>query len=397
MGGALTPGARVAAAIEILDIYLDGMPAEQALTGWGRRHRFAGSKDRAAIRDHVFDALRRLRSSGAMGGAPAQSDLTGRAIMIGLLRSDGIALDTLFHGEGYGPDPLSEEEQVAPDTTDMSRATRLDCPDWLLPYFDESLGEKAEQTLEALRHRAPVFLRVNKRLASRDEAQESLALEAIETRPHPLSEMALEVTSNPRKVSQSQAFLNGLVELQDAASQAVVEALGITKGLRVLDYCAGGGGKSLAMAALGAEVVAHDIAFDRMKDIPARAERAGVKITCATTQELDQMAQFDLVFADAPCSGSGSWRRTPHGKWLLTSERLDELLVAQRDILSQLSKYQTQDGRIAYATCSVFDAENTDQISDFCSKHKELSLRSEKRFSPTDGGDGFYIACLEKA
>ena len=385
----MTPCARVAAAIEILDTYLAGAPAEQALTGWARGHRFAGSKDRAAIRDHVFDALRRLRSSAVLGGGN-----TGRAIMIGLLRGQGIDPDTLLTGDGHAPSILTDNErQVSADPT---RAERLDCPDWLLPLFDQSLGEQAEQELEALRHRAPVFLRVNIARTTVADAQTALAAEGIVTQPHPLASTALKVIENPRKINGSQTYLNGIVELQDAASQAVVEALEIAPGMRVLDYCAGGGGKSLAMAALGAKVVAHDIAPARMKDLPARAERAGCHIQIAHPDRLADFGQFDLVFADAPCSGSGSWRRAPQGKWLLTPERFEELLAVQKEVLSQLPALCAPNGAISYATCSVLTSENRAQVDEFLAKNPEFSCGNEHSFSTLDGGDGFYLARLKR-
>ncbi|MDE9448898.1 RsmB/NOP family class I SAM-dependent RNA methyltransferase [Aliiroseovarius sp. Z3] len=385
----MTPGARVAAAIDILDDHLSGTPAEQALTGWARKHRFAGSRDRAAIRDHVFDALRRLQSSAGLGGGK-----NGRAIMIGLLRGFGIDPSTLFTGEGHAPAVLTDWEQVSGDG--LSRASRLDCPAWLLPQFDESLGDQSDDVLEALRHRAPVFLRVNIARISRQQAQKLLTEDGIDTRPHSLAPTALEVLKNPRKINGSRAFLDGLVELQDAASQAVVEALQIAPGMRVLDYCAGGGGKALALAALGAEVVAHDISPARMKDIPTRAERAGCKIQIATPDRLARFGTFDLVFADAPCSGSGSWRRAPQGKWLMTPERLSDLLDVQQSVLSQLPARTTADGAIAYATCSVLRVENRVQVDRFIENHSEYGIEVEHSFSPLDGGDGFYVAQLRR-
>ncbi|MCK0138862.1 RsmB/NOP family class I SAM-dependent RNA methyltransferase [Aliiroseovarius sp. F47248L] len=385
----MTPGARVAAAIEILDDYLAGTPAEQALTGWARKHRFAGSKDRAAIRDHVFDALRRLQSSAEIGGG-----MTGRAIMIGLLRGQGNDPDTLFTGEGHAPEALTDQERQP--VGDLSRATRLDCPAWLLPQFDESLGGQSDDVLEALRHRAPVFLRVNNVRTSKEEVQIQLAEDGIVTRAHPLASTALEVLENPRKINASRAFLDGMVELQDAASQAVVEALRIVPGMRVLDFCAGGGGKALALAAFGADVVAHDISPARMKDIPSRAERAGCKIQVATPDALARFGTFDLVFADAPCSGSGSWRRTPQGKWLMTPDRFAALLGIQKSILYQLPAKTAADGAIAYATCSVLESENRAQVDQFMEDHSGFDVDLERRFTPLDGGDGFYVARLKR-
>ncbi len=385
----MTPGARVAAAIEVLDSYLSGTPVEQALTGWARSHRFAGSKDRAAIRDHVFDAVRRLASSQALGGG---SD--GRAVMIGLLRGQGADLAGLFNGEGHAPAVLSDAEAAV--SAEMTRAQALDCPDWLLPEFDRSLGADADDVLKSLRSRGscvrsgPIW-----RNATGTGQRRSLRKKGIETQPSALALTALEIVKNPRKIKSSRTFLEGYVELQDAASQAVIEALNIQPGMRVLDYCAGGGGKALALAALGADVTAHDLSWERMKDIPARAERAGVSIKRARHSDLKVLERFDLVLADAPCSGSGSWRRAPHGKWLLTPEKLTNIQSAQRDILRAMPSYLTPDGQMAYATCSVLNSENQDQLQAFLNDCDTFQITAERQFTPLDGGDGFYVSQLK--
>jgi len=386
----VTPGARVAAAIEILDDILAGTPAEKVLTSWARSHRFAGSKDRAAIRDHTFDALRRLHSSQALGGGE-----DGRAVMIGVLRGQNIDPDTLFHGEGHAPAPLSEAERAV-DATSLSHAQSLDCPEWLLPKFEASLGADCDAVLGRLQDRAPVFLRVNLGQTTRQDAIALLAQAGIVAVPHDLSPSALEVLENPRKISMSEAYQSGMVELQDVASQALVDQLNIQPGMRVLDFCAGGGGKALAMAALGAKVVAHDVAPQRMNDLPDRAERAGVFIKTASTRELPALGPFDLVLADAPCSGSGAWRRSPYGKWALTQNGLDEVIIVQSSILNEISKFAGDEGRLAYATCSLFQDENQTQIAGFLQGAPAWEVASERQFTPLDGGDGFYVALLTR-
>lgn len=382
----MTPAARISAAIEVLDQIQSGHTAEKALTGWARGHRFAGSKDRAAIRDHVFDALRRLRSSQAFGGG---SD--GRSIMLGLLRGQGVDPVTLFTGEGHAPAVLSGAEGALTATPSPTEA--LDCPDWIYPAFQRSLGADCDPILDALRHRAPVFLRVNLARTTREAAVDVLAEDGIVAQPHSLANSALEVIENPRKVSSSRAYSEGLVELQDVASQAVVELLGIRPGMRILDYCAGGGGKSLAMAALGADVVAHDINPRRMADLPERARRAGATIKVVSPDALAAEPAFDLVLADAPCSGSGSWRRDPQGKWRLTADGLDELREVQARIIKTIPNFISDDGRIAYATCSLLKCENHDQIAPLL---PHWSCLAERQFTPLEGGDGFYAALLTR-
>lgn len=386
----MTPAARVAAAIEILDGWLAGEAVERLLTSWARANRCAGSKDRAAIRDHVFDAVRCRRSFAALGGSES-----GRGLMIGALRAVGRDPAEVFNGEGYAPAPLAPEE--AQTRGDLSEEERLDCPDWLAPQLRASLGTDLAPVMEALRHRAPVFLRANLLKASRDEAIRALAGDGVIARPHPLSPTALEVTEGARRVQQGAAYRSGLVELQDAASQAVVDALGVAPGARVLDYCAGGGGKALALAALGADVDAHDIEPRRMADLGERAVRAGAAVNKLSSAQITGSGPYDLLFADAPCSGSGAWRRSPQGKWDLTPERLDALRVIQAGILDQLAVVAGADTRIGYATCSLLDAENGAQISAFLERHPDWFLTTSRQLTPLDGGDGFYVSVLTRS
>jgi 16S rRNA (cytosine967-C5)-methyltransferase len=385
----MTPAARQAAAIEVLDAWLGGDALEAVLTRWARRNRYAGSKDRAAIRDIVYDAARCRRSFAALGGSE-----TGRGLVLGGLRAAGVDPDTIFTGERFAPAPLADSERDTVDLATQPDPVRYDMPDWLWPHLSDSLGPDAVPISDALRDRAPVFLRANLARTTRDAARAALADEDIETRPHTLSDTALEVTTGARNVARSKAFQKGLVELQDAASQAVVDALHVTPGLRVLDYCAGGGGKALALAARGAEVTAHDIVGRRMSDLPERARRAGVDIARIAPGTAGR--GFDLVFADAPCSGSGSWRRNPQGKWSLSETGLGELCRTQAEILDEIAPRVAPGGRLAYATCSLLEAENGRQIKNFIERTPGWCEVAEHRFTPLDGGDGFYLAVLER-
>lgn len=379
--------ARVAAAIEVLDDILDGSTPEKALTGWGRTHRFAGSKDRAAIRDHVFGALRCRASFAWLGGAN-----TGRGIMLGAMRAAG-SQDAVFTGEGHAPRPVDEEDAGQP-LDSAPRDVRLDMPDWLLPHFDTALGGSADDVLALLQSRAGVFLRVNTARTTVTAAAAQLASEGITTASVTDVKTALHVTENERKISLSQTYLDGLVEPQDPSSQIAIAALNITPGLRVLDFCAGGGGKSLAMAALGAEVTAHDIDPKRMADVAPRAERAGVSIATAKTEELQTLAPFDIVLCDAPCSGSGTWRRTPAAKWDLTPDRLNELTIMQDQVLADAAPMVRTGGILAYATCSVFEVENNARIQMFVDRSSRYNLTSTLAIQPHALGDGFYLSTL---
>lgn len=380
----MTPSARASAAIAILDRVLAGEPAERALTNWGRASRFAGSGDRAAIRDLVFDALRRKLSAASRGGG-----MTGRGLVLGLCRERGE--EALFSGEGHAPKPPEPAE--AP--SEPSDEARFDLPAWLIPDLCESLGADFETVAEAMRSRAPVFLRVNLAKTTVAGAIAALAAEGIEAQPHPLAGTALEVTGNARKVQNAATYQEGLVELQDASSQAVVEALPLSDGMKVLDYCAGGGGKTLAMAARARlRLYAHDVARQRMADLPRRADRAGAKVTLVDRPS--SQGPFDLVLVDAPCSGSGSWRRDPEGKWRLTRERLADLTVIQAEILDGVAPMVAKGGVLAYATCSLLRQENQEQVGRFLKRHPDWHQSRELVLTPISGGDGFFLSILQR-
>ncbi len=386
----MTPAARVQAAIGLLDLVLAGTPAEQALTGWARRSRFAGSGDRAMVRDHVFRALRRKRSQAVLGGA-----MSGRGLMLGALRADNLDPDTIFNGVGHAPARLNAAERAGgrdPETD----AERHDLSDWLWDRFRDSLGDGAGVAAEALRHRAPVFLRVNLARTTRAEALTALQSDGIGARAHPASPGALEITEGARRLRLGKAYADGLVELQDAASQAVVDELPLAPGMRVLDYCAGGGGKTLAMAARSAVVFAHDAAPERMRDLPARAARAGVEVTLLDGPAVADAAPFDLVLCDVPCSGSGAWRRAPEGKWRLTPQRLDELNALQDRILDRAAGLVTPGGVLAYATCSVLSSENGDRVDAFLARHRDWRAVSQRRWPLGQGPYGFHAAHLRR-
>ncbi len=379
----MTPAARLAAAIEVMDRVLAGAAVEPVLTNWGRANRFAGSGDRHAIRDLVYDALRCQRSFAALGGG-----MSGRGLMLGLLRAQGRDPADYFTAIGHAPSALGPQDEGRPP----QGAAALDVPDWLLPRLQSSLGSECATILQLMRQRAPTFLRVNLARISRAEAARQLASEGIGTVPHASVSSALQVTENARKIQMSAAYLTGLVELQDAASQAVMEVLDLRADLRVLDYCAGGGGKTLAIAARGCEPDAHDISLSRMKDLLARAARAGARIRIVENPA--KTAPYDLILIDAPCSGSGSWRRDPQGKWALTPERLAALQQVQAEILARAVPLLAKGGSLAYATCSLLTDENEDQVARFLTTHPSFCLTGQHRFSPLDGGDGFYVAVL---
>lgn len=385
----MTPSARIQAAIVILDDITTGTPAQKALTGWARRARYAGSGDRAAIRDHVYQALRCRRSYACLGG-----DDTGRGLMIGALRAADMVLTDYFNGQGYGPDPLSEAE-AGQGQQPSNEGERLDLPDWLIPLFADSLGADAQNAALTLRQRAAVMLRVNTAKSSLDTAIAALAESAIEAEAHVIAPTALVVTTGARRVAGSEAYKLGLVELQDGSSQAAMETLEIAPDSKVLDYCAGGGGKTLALAARAqARWLAYDADALRMKDLPARAARAGC--TVSVLEDAAAEAPYDLVLCDAPCSGSGAWRRSPDAKWRLSPERLAELSAVQDQILSDAAQLVGTGGRLIYATCSILRPENQDRIAQFLAATPGWRADLQRHWPISGGGDGFFVAHLSR-
>ncbi|RCW86785.1 RsmB/NOP family class I SAM-dependent RNA methyltransferase [Paracoccus lutimaris] len=382
----MTPAARIEAAITILDRILGGDPAEQALLRWSRASRFAGSGDRAAVRDLVFDSLRRLRSRAALGGA-----MTGRGLMLGMCRDEGRDPQTVFTGEGHAPWPLSADELARGGAPEAAAA--LDLPDWILPAWSEALGEAVEPVAMAMRKRAPVWLRANQLRATPDQAVAVLASEDIAAAPYPDLPTALCVSAGARRLAASSAYRDGLVEMQDLSPQLACSLLPDRGSL--LDYCAGGGGKALALAARGlSPVTAHDADVSRMSDLPARAARAGVRVQITPPDKLS--GRFDLVVADVPCSGSGTWRRTPDAKWRLTATQLAALVETQARILDEAAARVAAGGGLAYMTCSLLRVENQAQTAAFLHRAPEFELVTERLFTPLDASDGFYLCLMQR-
>lgn len=382
----MTPAARVAAAIDILDSILDGTPAEKALTGWARRSRFAGSKDRAAIRDWVFTALRRRNTAAALGGA-----LTGRGLMLGVLRQEQQDIAAFFTGEGYGPSALTEAEKTRPEIQDAP----LDLPDWAIAPLRCDLGNAFDATAEGLRHRAPVSVRVNTAKTTVDTARAALAEDGIICRSTSVAATALIVEEGERRIQNSAAFSEGWIEMQDAGSQAIALELPVATGARVLDYCAGGGGKSLAVAARGVTgMKAYDANQARLKDLPSRAARAGADITCIG--EPPAKDRFDLVIADVPCSGSGAWRRQPETRWRMQHSDLADLRDLQSEIIYKTQQLVDCGGSYAYITCSLFEAENERQMDVHFADTKVWEVTKKKRWDVGPENDGFFLAVFKR-
>ncbi|MDR6265522.1 RsmB/NOP family class I SAM-dependent RNA methyltransferase [Roseobacter sp. N2S] len=388
----MTPAARYAASVDVLDGFLSGEPAEKLLSNWARRNRYAGSKDRAAVRDIVFDCLRKLNSYAQASGLP-----DGRGIAVGHCLSAGLDPDQIFSGVAYAPVALDDAEQALIAAAQASGGQQVvDLPDWLQSVFETDLGATATKVAQDLCHRAPVDLRVNVAKTTPSGAARALAAEGIMCDPVADVASALRVVENPRRVAGSKPYQSGQVELQDAASQALVGMLDLQAGQSVLDYCAGGGGKTLAMAARvpDARYSAWDISAARLAPLEERAARAGAKVTLLA--EKPSKATYDLVLVDAPCSGSGAWRRNPEGKWRLTQDKLAEVQAMQAQVLAEAAQLVKAGGTLVYATCSVLERENTSQVKTFLRKTTDYEVVSTHNLGLNCPGDGFYCAILKK-
>ncbi len=385
----MTPGARVQAAITVLDAWVKGAAAEQALTNWARGARYAGSGDRAVVRDHVYDVLRARGTCAALGGGD-----TGRALMIGLLRMQGLDLEAHFTGLGHAPQALDTAERMGPDhAPDPS----LDVPDWTLPLLRARMGDDLPAVLDRFRHRAPLYLRVNLRKTSRDNAIARLAAEGVTAHADPGAATAVLVTSGARRVKSCAVYADGWIEPQDLSVQRALAAIDWPSG-RILDVCAGGGGKALAIAdACDAEIFAHDAAPRRMADLPLRADRAGVRIDTLAPGAAAARAPYAAVLCDVPCSGSGTWRRDPEAKWRLTPARLAELEQIQAAILGQAAPLVAPGGLLVYMTCSLFLQENEAQVARFLAAHPGWQMVAQAADTPLSASDGFYHAVLRAA
>ncbi|MEM8841841.1 MAG: RsmB/NOP family class I SAM-dependent RNA methyltransferase [Pseudomonadota bacterium] len=387
----MRPDARVQVAIEVLDAWMmTGQPVERLLSEWGRANRYAGSGDRRAIADRVYAAVRQKRSSAWIAG-----DETARGIVMGSVLQADDDIASLFTGLRHAPAAVSHQERarIRP-LYDAEWGVRWDLPDWLQTH----MAELSEGTLEALRLRAPLDLRVNRLKASPDAALAALGDADIQAVPILLVPDGLRVTKGAHRVKQSAAYLGGLVEIQDAASQAAAIFAGAAPGETVLDFCAGGGGKALALAAgmhNQGRVFAHDVSAARLAQMPERAARAGARIELVAPGEVAALAgSCDLVLVDAPCSGSGAWRRNPEAKWTFTPERLDALATLQAQILVDARDCVRPGGRLVYLTCSMLQVENIAQIDAYLGRFAQDRVEDQRTFADLAEGDGFFASLI---
>jgi len=431
----MIPAARVSAAIEVLtDIASRRRPAADALKDWGLAHRFAGSGDRAAIAGLVYDTLRRRASAAFVMEAD-----TPRAAVLGMLRLErGLdleAISRLFDGSRFAPGPLTNDEQTRLAHADLAGApphVAGDYPEWLDAHLAKSFGDERSAEGAALATRATLDLRVN--LLKAEPGQVHTALAHLGAKPTRWSPFGLRINLGPDAKSPAihaePAFIDGWVEIQDEGSQVAGILADAHPEEQIIDLCAGGGGKTLALAAAmrnRGQLYATDLDKRRLAPIHARLERAGVRNVQVRTPRgsadvlADLAGTADLVVIDAPCTGTGAWRRNPDAKWRLRPGALELRGKEQVAVLDRALGLLKPAGRIAYITCSILQEENDEQIRAFLNRHhgfavvppddvivalgeKASLFRSAAQISEhgvlmtprRTGTDGFFVAVMRR-
>ncbi|MGH6760321.1 MAG: RsmB/NOP family class I SAM-dependent RNA methyltransferase [Phyllobacterium sp.] len=424
-------GGRLQAAIEVLqDINDRKRPVADALKDWGLSHRFAGAGDRAIIGNIVYDALRRKLSLAWR----MESD-SARDIAFGVLLSDvGMSAEDIsatLDGDRFAPEPLGADRLDAWAIRDLAQApdhVQADVPEWCAPHLEAVFGQDWIREASALSTRPPVDLRVNRLKANRDKVLKELShagASPAPVLPDAIRIPPLEAMGRHPNVQAEGAFQKGWFEVQDLGSQIAATLASVKPGEQVLDYCAGAGGKTLALAAFmenRGQVHAFDADRPRLAPIYDRLKRAGVRNTQVHghARDLEPLeGQMDLVFADAPCTGSGTWRRRPDAKWRLSQQQLERREQEQREVLAAARSYVKPGGRLVYVTCSLFASENEDQIASFLDENADfvavdpqalwqagiedktvplpLFARHGTVLSPLrNSTDGFYVAMLRR-
>ncbi len=389
----MTPAARLAAAIDLLEaVDASARPADATANDFFRARRFIGSGDRRAVSDRAWSVLRHRRRLtwwlGHTHALPTPRLLIGASLLLDGWSLDGV--EQSFSGGQFAPARLLPPERAAlrplegrtPEHPDMPPAVRLEIPDWIFGPLAEKFGPATEAELAALTTPAPLDLRVNALKTTRADAQKALLAEGIDTKPTPYSPWGLRIPTR-RALTTGPAFQTGLVEIQDEGSQLVALLVGAEPGMRVADWCAGAGGKTLAVAMTmknRGHIVACDVHARRLEAAVKRLRRAGVHnveqhlIVAGDKWAKRQEKKFDRVLVDAPCTGCGTWRRNPDARTRLTETDLAELLVKQASILDAASRLTKPGGRLIYATCSLLPAENEDQVTAFMHRHPDFSL-----------------------
>lgn len=390
-------GGRLAAAIEVLsDIQTRHRPAADALKDWGLSHRFAGAGDRGAIGNIVYDALRRRRSAAHMLGSDQPRALAFGALLLEWGETPE-GLNASLAGDRFAPAPLDGGEIAAVAASRLDAApdaVRADVPDWCAPLLERAFGGDWVEEGRALSARPPLDLRVNTLKVDRERILRELSgMKAAPTRlaPNGIRIPPIEGSGRHPNVQAEPAFARGWMEVQDEGSQIAARLAGAEPGMQVLDYCAGAGGKTLALSAdmdNRGQLFAHDSEkqrlapiFDRLR----RSETRNVQVVSRPGELAPLDGRMDLVLVDAPCTGSGTWRRRPDAKWRLTERQLEVRMAEQEAILAAASRFVRPGGRLVYVTCSLFAQENVERLQSF--------LGANADFAPIDHA-ALFEACF---
>lgn len=424
--------ARIQTCIDILEKIRDSrIPMDNTIRDFMHYRRYIGSKDRAAIVERVYNTVRThartlwwLKKLGA-------EDTPRNRILFGLVLG-GDDITNLFTGEKHAPAPLNDNEQEwaktlrgkSYDDADMPEAVRAECPDWAEERLRALFGDQFTVQMQAMLIPAPLDLRVNTLQAAVDDARALLAAQEVKTDKTAYSPFGLRVEGKAF-MTATKAYSKGMVEIQDEGSQLIALVCGAQPGMRVLDYCAGAGGKTLGIAAMmenKGNIVAADIDPRRLEKGRKRYRKAGVhnvELRCLEDEKhrkwlRRQKETMDVVLVDAPCSSSGTWRRNPDLRWNQYGPSLEEIKVMQTEILERVADKVKPGGRLVYATCSLFQEENEGQVDNFLATHPEYKVLpvSEAlqplgikapcpdpylRLFPHDHDtDGFFAAVLQK-
>ncbi|EAQ35490.1 tRNA and rRNA methylase [Nitrobacter sp. Nb-311A] len=404
----MTPAARLSAAIEVMKT-IDGqrVPAAKALKEWGAAHRFAGSGDRAAISGLVYDVLRRQASS-----AWIMDDDTPRGRLLGMLRLErGMNADviaSLCDGSRFAPEPLTDGEWQALTARSLQEAPAHvagDYPEWLDVYLAEAFGDDRAAETAAMARRAPLDLRVNTLKAKRDKVLGSLRHLGVTATPWSPLGLRIMLGADARNpgIQAEEEFIKGAVEVQDEGSQVAALLSGVRPGEQVIDLCAGAGGKTLTLAAMmqgRGRLIATDRDKRQLAPIHERLSRAGVhnaeiRSPKGEAEPLSDIRESaDLVLIDAPCTGTGTWRRNPDAKWRMRPGALEVRLRDQSEVLDRAAGFVKPGGRVAYVTCSVLPQENSEQIRKFISRHQDFTVMPPSKVASMlwDKADDFLAA-----
>ncbi len=435
----MTPGARIEAAIQLLDTIDRGRaPADDTVAEYFRRHRFAGVKDRAAISEHIYAVLRRRAQLdwwlGRMAPSLTAHGRTRLLVALVLIQSWApAAIKEACDGDRFRPPRLSSDEERLIDMIEGGTIAHRDQPPdvagnypvWLGPHLEAALGHDMAREAEALLQPASLDMRVNALKSDREKARAALARDEIDAARTKYSPLGLRVFERI-PLSTLAIFKTGGIEVQDEGSQLASLLVDARPGMRVVDFCAGAGGKTLALAASMSNrghLVACDVSAVRLERATQRLRRAGASIVQRQplSGQRDRWVKrhargFERVLIDAPCTGTGTWRRNPDAKWRLRPEDLTELTVLQADILDSASRLAKPGGRLIYVTCSLLREEDEAQIENFLATHPDFSLlpigeawreaiggecptrAPMLRLTPArHGTDGFFVAVMARA